>query len=356
MKRNVMDRREVDTNGFVEVFDNPISKVGVYPYLGSMIGAPDPDKIYQVLRPAEELGSEATISSLRLMPLLDDHLMIGKDESPAEDKGIHGVIGEDVYFKDGMLYGNIKIHSDSLLDKIDNDGKKELSAGYRADHEFTPGEFNGEHYDAVQRNIIFNHVALVDNGRMGSEVAVLDTDDTNFNDKIGTTMAEGHIDKLRAVYAALGEFLGEAEEAEPEDIVTDGDCTDAEDDEKDEKDEKEEKEDEKEEKEDEKKEVMDAALVEQLIKKQVARALGSVGKRDKLYADLKPHIGVMDSALSMTADELAAYGVKKLGLTCAKGHETATLAGYLAGVGKRSIVADNLDTDVLTKTLLKDFE
>lgn len=49
-------------------------------------------------------------------------------------------------------------------------GKAELSCGYTCDLEFTPGEFEGQKYDAIQRNIRGNHVALVKSGRAGPEV------------------------------------------------------------------------------------------------------------------------------------------------------------------------------------------
>lgn len=49
-------------------------------------------------------------------------------------------------------------------------GKAELSCGYTCDLDFTPGEFEGKRYDAVQRNIRGNHVALVKTGRAGPEV------------------------------------------------------------------------------------------------------------------------------------------------------------------------------------------
>jgi hypothetical protein len=51
-------------------------------------------------------------------------------------------------------------------------GKSELSCGYTADVEFTPGLWNGQPYDAVQRNIRGNHVALVDAGRAGPACAI----------------------------------------------------------------------------------------------------------------------------------------------------------------------------------------
>ena len=51
--------KQVDHNDFWYIKDNPLSKVGVFPYLGKQISSElEPDKIYQVYRPAEELLSE----------------------------------------------------------------------------------------------------------------------------------------------------------------------------------------------------------------------------------------------------------------------------------------------------------
>lgn len=168
-----MTKRQYDLNGWLEVKDNPISKVGVFDYLGFEIGAPIPEKIYKVYRPQEELASTETINSFKLMPFVDEHEMLGKDGTPAETKGIQGVIGEQVYFEYPYLRSNIKILSNSALNQIDG-GKIELSPGYRCIYDFTPGEFNGERYDAIQRHIRANHLALVDEGRTGADVAVQD--------------------------------------------------------------------------------------------------------------------------------------------------------------------------------------
>ncbi|MDE9552563.1 DUF2213 domain-containing protein [Xenorhabdus bovienii] len=168
-----MSKRTYDLNGWLEVKDNPISKVGVFDYLGSEIGAPNPGDLYRVYRPAEELESQATIESFKLKPFIDEHEMLGKDGTPAEKKGIEGVIGENVYFDYPYLRGNIKILSNAALNQIDN-GKIELSPGYRCRYEFTPGTFEGEQYDAIQRDIRGNHLALVEEGRTGIDVAVQD--------------------------------------------------------------------------------------------------------------------------------------------------------------------------------------
>lgn len=176
-------KRQYDINGWMEVPDNPISKVGVYPYLGKNIaGAPDPDKFYYVYRPAEELRDPECIDSFRLLPWIDNHVMLGEGPklTRPEDKPIEGVIGENIYFDetdgDGILKANIKVWTRRHQTTVDM-GKRELSIGYRCKYDATPGEFNGIKYDYVQRIIRGNHLASIDDGRMGPDVAVMDQDD-----------------------------------------------------------------------------------------------------------------------------------------------------------------------------------
>lgn len=192
-----MTARTVDINGWYEVKNNPLSCVGVFPYSGAQLGltGADASRIFKVLRPAEELASQECIDSFKLIPWVDNHTMLGPaaealspDALPAEQKGVQGVIGEDVYFKDGTLYGNIKVFSDALA-RLIAAGKRELSAGYRCIYEMVPGVFNGTAYDAVQRTIRGNHLATVKEGRMGPAVAVLDHMQFTFDAKDATMAA-----------------------------------------------------------------------------------------------------------------------------------------------------------------------
>lgn len=167
-------KRSTDWNGFMEVKDNPISKIGVYPYLGSEIpGAEDPDRIYYVYRPAEELARQETIDSFKLMPFIDEHEILGKSGMPAERKGMQGTIGEQVYYDEPYLRGNIKIHS-SAAQSLIKAGKVELSPCYGCDWVKGDGTFDGKPYQYTQRNIMGNHLALVEEGRTGPDVAVQD--------------------------------------------------------------------------------------------------------------------------------------------------------------------------------------
>lgn len=165
--------KEIDLNGFWKIENNPISKEGVFPYLGKQISPElEPDKIYMVYRPASELTSEETIESFNGVPFIDEHEMIGEGFTKYDDRPAGGVLF-NVKANGGILTGDFKIYSEELQEEIEN-GKKELSLGYLCDYELTKGVWNGQRYDAIQKNIRGNHVALVQHGRMGSDVRVYD--------------------------------------------------------------------------------------------------------------------------------------------------------------------------------------
>src|SRR5690606_28507268 len=51
---------------------------------------------------------------------------------------------------------------------IESGERKEISLGYKCQLDPTPGTWNGESYDAVQKNIVVNHVALGPKGWGGT--------------------------------------------------------------------------------------------------------------------------------------------------------------------------------------------
>lgn len=367
-------KRIPDQNGWIEVKGNPLSKVGVFPYSGRSIGAPDEDRIYNVYRPEEELSDPATIESFKLIPWVDDHAMLGSQEDglmPAEYKGVNGVIGEEVYFKDGVLYGNIKVFAENMKDIIAA-GKRELSAGYRCAYELVSGVWNGIKYDAIQRNIRGNHLALVDQGRMGPDVAVLDHLTITFDTKELIMADKETKEEEKGMDARFGKALDwiekkMADEAEEEKKKTeDGAASEGEGSEGNAVDEEEEKkkkdaEDKaaKDAEEEKKKDGMDSAELKRVsaelasLKKSVHRSvLSEITKRDVLASDLSKHIGTFDHS-DKTLDEVAAYGVDKLGIKCAKGHESIALDAYLQG-RKESTVSYSMDTSHKKRTSVVD--
>ena len=164
-----------DKNGFWFIEHNPITKTGVYDYLGKQISPEcEPNKIYKVLRPKEELFKKETLDSLRLIPIVNDHTMIGTGFTAPEDKGIDGTLGDNVSHDTDTIYNDLKIMSNKMKEDIRN-GKKELSLGYFCTYDKQAGTYKGQRYDYIQRNIKANHLALVDKGRMGADVRVYDS-------------------------------------------------------------------------------------------------------------------------------------------------------------------------------------
>lgn len=384
------DKKEIDHNDFWYIKDNPLSKVGVFPYLGRQISEQlEPDKIYQVLRPEEELNTEETLNSFKLVPIVDDHTMLGTKPGmlPAEEKGVHGVIGDDVYFKDGIIYGDLKIFSESLKEEIEN-GKKELSMGYFCDYEVKDGEYNGEPYQAIQRNLRINHVALVDEGRMGADVRVMDKRITFDSIKEIKSMTKKE-QKQSLGKSALDEDIEE---------ITKDECNQDEDvdkrsliDEiggilKDKVDEElwrtivgkieklayndsEEGANDEEEKNDKPaadEEIIEepAAITEEPKEEEPAAEvtvsngeaevtvsldsmIKEIGQRDALVDAVRPLIGDNASFKMMTTSEVAKYACDKLDLKVSNGQEVSVLRGYIAASKKQNKVNYSLDSSIL---------
>ena len=152
----------------------PLTKVGVFPYYGQQISPNlEPDKLYMVYRPAEEIASEEALKTLELLPVIEDHAMLGISPGmmPPEEKGIQGITGTNVHYEDCVVYGDVKIFTEYLKNVI-NSGKHEISMGYFCDYDYCSGVYNGQRYDVIQRNLRGNHIAIVDKGRMGEEVCI----------------------------------------------------------------------------------------------------------------------------------------------------------------------------------------
>jgi hypothetical protein len=92
------------------------------------------------------------------------------------DEFVKGVLIEPrVERENDRVVGKIKVWDRDVIEKIKSRELRELSQGYRCVVIDTPGVYRGERYDGVQTDIIMNHIALVPEGRAGSEVAVMNS-------------------------------------------------------------------------------------------------------------------------------------------------------------------------------------
>lgn len=372
-----MTARVEDINGWPEIKGNPISKFGVFQYSGKAIGLPglDDNKFYNVYRPEEELNNTETIESFKLVPWVDEHDMLGKNFMSAEEKGVGGVIGEQVYYDAPYLKANIKLFSESHDEEID-DGKRDLSIGFRCRYEIESGEFDGVSYDVVQRHIRGNHVASVDNGRVGKDVAVLDgqekltfsIDSKEFamaDDKKKT--GEDGDKSLESLYEMVGDMKksfdalssdmaemkkGSAKDAEEEEAAAAAKAA---------KDAEEEAAKAKAKGEGKGEDSAEIAALRQEnadLKNEVAGiktamdsapsandVIKQVQQRDALAGRLSRVVGTFDHSEMTDAGEVAAYGVEKLGIACDSGNELIALDAYLQANPAQQRVVHAADSD-----------
>lgn len=165
--------KSVDKNGYWFIPKNPISRAGIFDYLGSSISDEcEPNKVYKVFRSGETLLASVPTWDNPPKPFINDHEMLGEGFTEVDARPVQGVITNPQY-EDGVLYADITVYSESLKELIEN-GKKELSLGYFCKFEKQSGVYDGEAYDYVQIDMIGNHIALVDAGRCGSDVKVYD--------------------------------------------------------------------------------------------------------------------------------------------------------------------------------------
>lgn len=413
--------RQVDQNGYITIEANPISRSGIFPYLGRTIDpAAEPDKVYNVYRPEAELNNSETLKSVQLLPLYDEHEMTGVDKPnlrAPEDKEIQGTIGENVFYQNGILYATIKIFSQKLADMIKM-GKKALSLGYWCKFVKESGVFEGQPYDYVQRNILGNHLALV--GQARCDVAVLDhtlvfdhfdlalsteevskmakEDKGDTKEKPGDqkapdgkakdtdehgemtlselhAMMKEHMPMMKKINDMMEKHFGKEEKEEEEDEEADPSMDkhhakdrkakdDADFKPTDNKDiktgngkgvtDKEDAEDEDEDEEEkEEKKAMDSAIksltneITALKKDGFKSIMREAARRDELANQLSNFVGTFDHS-EMTRQEVAAYGVNKLGIKCDKGQEIAALAGYLHQRPVNRNVAFSMDSAAST--------
>lgn len=168
--------RTFDRDGRMKIARTHISKANVCPYKGSEIPGweelgLEPDRVYQLFRDPEELKKAAP--TLNGVQLLRKHVPVNADDHQPDE--VVGSLGTDAEFDGEYLDNSLFVNTREAIKGIESNKKRELSAGYHYTPDMTPGIFRGKAFDGVMRDIEFNHVALVEDGRAGPDVVVGDS-------------------------------------------------------------------------------------------------------------------------------------------------------------------------------------
>lgn len=136
-----------------------VTNIGVFPYVMA------DGSIRREARIPEEVFSSDSIHSLKLKPITNNHPMERVTAENIKEYQI-GFTGDKIEYDSYHLSAPMSITDQETIMDVNN-GKRAFSCGYSVDIDPTPGNFMGMAYDAIQRNIRYNHIAVVDQGRAG---------------------------------------------------------------------------------------------------------------------------------------------------------------------------------------------
>jgi len=139
----------VDTRDGLLVKDAIICRAMVLDYNGK-----------KILKSPEALAD--SMPTMQRMMITDEHPRSRVIMDVLEIKG--RVLPETVTLNNNVATGDLLITDKTLADEI-RKGKRDLSPGYYADIIEEPGTFNDEPYEAVQKKVLYDHLAVVKLGR-----------------------------------------------------------------------------------------------------------------------------------------------------------------------------------------------
>jgi hypothetical protein len=169
----------VDDDGIMRVTARVLVG-GVFGYLRREFdeSSPDDETEVPVFIDPKEFTPEA-LKSLEGKPAVRDEHEWRTAENALKDDFTVGSIAGTPKIKNEMnqtfIETDITVLNPATIEQIKNKELVDISAGYRADYVDEQGEYNGKKYEAVQRNLVFNHVLLLPKGqgRCGEAVKII---------------------------------------------------------------------------------------------------------------------------------------------------------------------------------------
>ena len=209
----------VTPEGYLVCSNVPLGRTGWMDYQGQEIPASFNESMgtkVRVYRSPEELFSPTTIASFEGKPITNTHPTANLDVNTAS--AIERGHVQNVRPQGEFLVGDLHVRDAGLISEIQNDLKREVSSGYDCSWHKIDGGYE-------QREIVGNHVAVVQNGRAGHKVAIHDAEPEGTPENVKVKSEEKPIGRrpkmkkfTKDILQAIG-FKQMAQDAEPEDIA-----------------------------------------------------------------------------------------------------------------------------------------
>lgn len=199
--------RSLTPEGFLLCEGVSIARTGTQVYSETELPLDAKNGIIKIERTPEEVFRKETIASFEGKPVTVEHpndfvspetwkqLAVGSIQNVHKGEGIN----------EGFLMADLLITDKKAIEYVNRD-LPELSCGYDSDYE-QPEAGRG-----IQRNIVGNHVALVERGRAGPRCAINDkqptgaktmSDKTKFLDKLGRLLKAFQANDAKALDAEM---------------------------------------------------------------------------------------------------------------------------------------------------------
>ncbi len=216
-------KRSLTPEGFLLCEEVPVARTGEMLYgPGEVPVEPGPDGLIRISRTPDEVFRPKTLASCIGKPVTLDHPddFVTPANFAALGKGAMLNLRRGTGIEDDLLIADLLVTDQAAIKAVQDDGIEEVSLGYEADYEqVSPGR-------GVQRNIVVNHVALVERGRCGPRCAIGDKEPEDMKTKDSKPKGKRTVwDRLMTAFkagdeAAMEEAIEEAkandEESEEE--------------------------------------------------------------------------------------------------------------------------------------------
>lgn len=147
--------------------DAALTRTGIFTYT-----TPEGKEIREY-RPPEEVFHQDSLATLADAPVTDLHPSVMVDTSNFSTYSRGHVTNGSVRQDRENVAARLVLQEAQLISAVERKDRRQVSCGYRCRVDETPGQTpDGQRYDRVQRNIRYNHVAIVPHGRAGESVAL----------------------------------------------------------------------------------------------------------------------------------------------------------------------------------------
>ncbi|MGG6461407.1 DUF2213 domain-containing protein [Solilutibacter silvestris] len=216
-------KQSLTPEGFLLCRDVPIARTGEMLYgSGEVPVEASTDGLIRISRTPEEVFRDETLASFEGKPVTIDHPsdFVSPDSWQELTHGTVFNVRQGTGIEDDYLLADLLITSKQAIEEV-RSGRREVSCGYEADYEqLEPGR-------GVQRQILGNHVALVERGRCGPRCAIGDEDMTQkrskWQDMLRKALRARDAEELKEIEKEAEAYDSEEEEEEEESKKKTGD-------------------------------------------------------------------------------------------------------------------------------------